>query len=383
MAKKRTSKIRVARWTVQALFVALVAYLGWAHQYSNGDPLDTYCPFGAVASLWTTITTGGQFIPIITVSNFILFGALIVVTLIAGGIFCGWICPFGTIQDWIYALRKKVWKKRLVLPAKVDKYLGYLKYVLLIYIMYMSASTLTLWFYEFDPYRSFFHFGIETEFFFVAVGFTIIASLLIERFWCRYLCPMGAIVAPLSKLGLMKVSKTSSCTSCNLCMNNCNMGLKDIGDLGCNNCLECVTDCPTASKAIEVKFGSKKTSYSHAMVPAVGIILSVLLIIGSMGVGAWTTEAAFANVALPEGSAEFYDYPPVEKVVFCTGYFDEFSQVYDLTPEQIYAKLGLDPNTEPHQTVKSVSTQTGLSEGEIKDAVADLVIERGTRRSAN
>jgi len=379
MAKKKPiSRFRLARWITGGAMIALVSYLGWAHQYAEGTPLDTYCPFGAVASLPTTISTGGNYLPIVADSSFILLGIILIITLIAGGVFCGWLCPFGTLQDWIYALRKKVWKKTIVIPEKVDKYLRYLKYLLLALILYMSTSTLMLWYYEFDPYRNFFHWAVETEFTFIAVGFIIITAALIERFWCRYLCPLGAIIQPLSKLGLLKVKKTDNCTGCNLCMKNCGMGLKDIGDVGCNNCMECVSDCPTATKAIEVKFGRKTISYGKSIIPIIGITLAVLLIIGSMGLGIWTSEAAFSNVALPPGSPDFYNYPEVERVVFCTSYFDDVGQVYDLSPAQIYGKLGLDQSLPEHQSVKAVSVQYGIPEDEIKEAIKQLVIERGT-----
>lgn len=375
MAKKKgISSLRLARAAVQTVMVLLAGYVGWAHQNANGNPLDTVCPFGAVASLPTTIATGGSYLPIISDSNFILLGALIIVTLLAGGIFCGWLCPFGALQDAIYGIRKFFWKKTLVIPEKVDKYLRYLKYALLILVLVMSATKLTLWFTEFDPYRAFFHFGIETEFAFIAIGFILISTILIERFWCRYLCPLGAIVAPLSKLGLLKLKKNDKCTSCNLCMKKCSMGLKEINDVGCNNCMDCVTACNP--DGISVYSGKKKTNYKHTGIAATGIILAVVLVLGSMGAGVWTTDADFKNVALPASSAEFKGYPPVGKVVFCTGYFDEFSQIYDFTASEIYAGLGLDPNMEPHQTVKEVTTKYNMTEDEVKDGITKMVQER-------
>lgn len=381
MAKKKPINLfRLARWFTGGVMVALAAYLGWAHQYADGTPLDTYCPFGAVASLPTTISTGGKYLPIVADSSFILLGVVVVITLLAGGIFCGWLCPLGAIQDWIYALRKKIWKKNIVIPVKVDKYLRSLKYLLLLLILYMSTAKLMLWFKEFDPYRNFFHWGVETEFTFVAVGFIIITTILIERFWCRYLCPLGAIIQPLSKLGLIKVKKTDKCTSCNLCMKNCGMGLADIGDLGCNNCLECVNDCPTAAKAIEIKIGSKGKGYSKKLLPLVGIAMGVFLVIGSMGVGAWDSVAAPSNAALPAGSASFYNYPEVEKVVFCTSYLDDVGRIYDISGAEIYGKLGLDKKSPEHLTIKNISVQYKITESEIREAIKELVKERGTNK---
>lgn len=378
--KKKISNLRLARWIVGAIMVFLTGYIGWAHQNTGGDPLDSYCPFGAVETFLTSITTGGKFIPLVSFTDIILFLVIVVVTLIAGGIFCGWLCPFGTLQDWIYKYGQKLGVKSYTVPDKVDKYLRYLKYVVLVAIMYGSYAAVNMVFIEFDPFRAFFHLSIETGLGYVMIGITLVGSLFLSRFWCQYLCPLGAIIAPLSKLGLLRVKKTDKCTSCNLCMKNCNMRLKDIGDLGCNNCMECVSDCPTPSKAIEIKTGPKKTSYSHAVVPITGIILAVVLVVGSMGTGLWETKTSFANMALPAGSPTFYNYPEVSKVVFCTSYFDDAAKVYDLTVPQIYTKLKLDPNQPAHQMVKDVSKESGIPEGDIKKAIEDLVIERGTTK---
>ena len=374
--KRKLSPMYWARRTVQAFLVGLVVYLGWNHQYGSGEPIDSYCPFGAVESLWTTITTGGQFIPLVYPSNFILMGILVMMTLIAGGIFCGWICPLGTIQDWIYALRKKLIKRPVIIPHTVDRYLRLLKYLVLFLILYKSATLVKMWFAEFDPYKQLLHFKIESSIAYLVIGLFIVTSLLIERFWCRYLCPLGAIVAPLSKLGLLKVRKSDGCTSCNLCMKNCGMGLQEIGQLGCNNCMDCITDCPSASKAIEVRFGPRKIGYSHKLVPAAGLVVAVVLLIGTMGLGAWSTTTTSERVALPPGATTLNGYPAVETVILGSSYIDEIATIYDLTPEQIYTRAGLDPDQDGHKTVKEVTEAIGIKGEVIRDAVTELVQEK-------
>ena len=375
---KKASVLRYARWTIGALMVFLAGYIGWAHQHAGGDPLDSYCPFGAVETALTTLSTGGKYIPLISFTDIILFLIVIVITLVAGGIFCGWLCPFGTLQDWIYKLGKKMGIKTFTIPAKLDKYLVWLKYVVLAAIMFATFNGVKLVFAEFDPYRAFFHMSIETEMGYILIGLTILTSLLYGRFWCKYLCPMGAIVLPLSKLGLLKVRKGEGCTGCNICMKNCTMRLKNIGDLGCNNCMECITDCPSASKAIDVKLATKKSTYSHAIVPVVGIVLAVVLTAGAIGTGTWQTETTFVNTALPKSSPTFYNYPEVGKVVFCTSYFDDIARVYDFEASEIYSALGIDPNQDPHQSVKEITINNNITEEEVKAIIEKMVRDRGT-----
>lgn len=373
--KRKLGNLYWSRFIVQGIMLILVGYLAWRHQYATGSALDSYCPFGAVESIWVTLTTG-KFIPFVSLSNFILLGTLVVITLLAGGVFCGWLCPMGTIQDWLYRIRKKFISKTVVIPNSVDKYLRLLKYAVLLLIIVMSSRLYLMWFAEFDPFKQIFHFKIEKDSAYVIIGLFLALSLLIERFWCKYLCPLGAIIAPLSKIGLLRIGKTTSCTSCNLCQRNCNMGLQEIGEFGCNNCLECVTDCPTSKKALEVRFGSKKTGFSQSMVPLTSIVVAAVLVLGSMGMGSWTTQAASAQVALPPGSESLGDYPAVESVIFGSSYIDEVAEVYNLTPEEIYAKAGLDPKQDGHKTVKDVTEKIGIQGQVIRDAVSDLVKEK-------
>lgn len=378
IGKSKNSALRITRWIVGGLMVALTAYIGWAHQYAGGDPLDAYCPFGAVETSLTSVTTGGKLISLVSFTDIVLFTIIIIITLIAGGIFCGWLCPFGTLQDWIYKLGKKLGLRTFTIPKKLDKYLVWLKYVVLVVIIYASYKAVKLVFAEFDPFRAFFHMSIETEIAFILIGLTIITSLLYSRFWCKYLCPMGAIVLPLSKLGLIKVRKNDECTGCNLCMSNCTMRLDNIGDLGCNNCMECITDCPTSSKSIDVKIANKKSKYSHAIIPIVGVTLAVVLVIAAIATGTWDTANSTSNTALPANSEDFFNYPEVEKVVFCTSSIDEVAKIYDFEASDIYTALGIDPNQSATQSVKTISKDNEIPEDDIKAVIDKMVRDRGT-----
>lgn len=372
MSKLRRAKyIQWGRRLIQFLLVVFVAYLGLKHQFgAAGSPIDAYCPFGGAESFYTWITTG-KMIPKTSISNLILLGSLLVVTLVAGGFFCGWLCPVGTVQDWLYGLRRKVFKKPLAIPRRVDRILRYLRYVVLALVLYMTIANTTLWFESYDPFKVLFHFKLETTTAYVVLGVFLLLSLLIERFWCKYLCPLGAILSPLAKIGLIKVKTTRECAECNLCLRQCHMGLEKIGQDGCTQCLECATSCPTSGKAVTVKIGPRKSRM--AILPLTGIVLGGALILTSMGIGLWATRTSPKAIAVPASVTPLNgNYPPVETITGMS-YLDEVATLYGLTPRTILTQAGLDPNQDVHQPIRDITKNAGKEMNVVREAVKVLV----------
>jgi hypothetical protein len=120
-------------------FFLFLLHVAYDHQVKGGGPrgtpsVEAYCPFGGLESLYQFLTTGG-FVRRIEPSAFIVFAALVVLTPFASRGFCGWICPFGSVQEWIGVLRKKLFKKRFNPTGAWDRRLRYLKYVILAVII--------------------------------------------------------------------------------------------------------------------------------------------------------------------------------------------------------------------------------------------------------
>lgn len=115
----RLKYLRDIQWVrriVQGVLLALTAFLGLRHQFgSGGSPIDAYCPFGGVESFYTWVTQG-KMLAKTSYSNLLLLGILLLMTLFVGGIFCGWLCPLGTVQEWLYALRRKIIKNHCRFP---------------------------------------------------------------------------------------------------------------------------------------------------------------------------------------------------------------------------------------------------------------------------
>jgi polyferredoxin len=118
--------------------------------------IDALCPFGGIETLQRLIATGGQFIPKTHLSNIVLLIGLTIGVVLAGGAFCGWVCPFGALQDGLTWLRKKLHIKEVLVAPRADRILRYGRYLVLALILIQTISTVKLWFADFDPYRTIF-----------------------------------------------------------------------------------------------------------------------------------------------------------------------------------------------------------------------------------
>ena len=188
--------------------------------------------------------------------------ALIPVTIVLGRFFCGWMCGFGSFTDFIYLISSKVWKKKIKVNEQVDAFLKYIKYGVLVVLSVVIWNLNLTIFNSTSPWDAFGMIAIigkTPDFSYVIsnllIGFLlflmiIIASVFVERFFCRYLCPMGAVFAITSKLRIGKIKKPSEkCGNCRICTNNCAMGIAlyktdVVNSAECINCMKCVTVCP-------------------------------------------------------------------------------------------------------------------------------------------
>ena len=203
--KKRWSKFTKRRiWLrtlVQIFFFVFIALIAVNHTISEdgavaGIPLisnaslHAVCPFGGVVSIYQFATVG-TLVNKIHDSSFVLMVIGFVMAILFGPVFCGWICPFGSLQEWLGGIGRKLFKKRRYnnfIPEKIDRVLRYARYLVLAWVIYMTAATGTLIFAEYDPYFAMFNFWSDEVAVsgLVILGITILASLFVERPWCKY-----------------------------------------------------------------------------------------------------------------------------------------------------------------------------------------------------
>jgi len=246
--------MRVLRTLVQALFLGGVIAL-MLRGLSGATPhtCETYCPFGGLVALYPLVRYKA-YTCALTELNVALLVSTVLLALVAKKSFCGWVCPLGTLQDWLGKLGLKIFKRRFFLPTRVDRVLMNLRYVVLIAI---PVLTFTAWQYDlgfraYDPFYILFTWGgHETAAFSIFIVIAVLgAALFVPLLWCRYLCPMGAALDPFSRAGALRVRRNEEpCTDCGACDRACPHAIpvsqvEEVTARNCTNCLECVESCP-------------------------------------------------------------------------------------------------------------------------------------------
>ena len=252
-------RVKVVRHVTQLVVGGIIVVAAVRHQLEQATgaaSVDALCPFGALETLLTWVTTG-NFVTKIHPSNLVLGIGLLVGTLLVGNAFCGWICPFGAIQDALSWVRRKLRLTTVVVPRRLDAALRWGRFLVLALVIFMSYTTAKLWFAGYDPYLTLFGlhwlFGAETGDYWIALlilGLVAAASLVVDRFWCRYLCPLGAALSVVGRFSLLRIRRTpSACTDCTLCDKPCPVGIepskaKPFVSSDCIGCMDCVATCP-------------------------------------------------------------------------------------------------------------------------------------------
>ncbi len=301
---------RAIRHGAMIFFFLFLLHVAYDHQVRGGGPngspsIEAYCPFGGIESLYQFITTGAL-VRHIEPSAMILMGAVLLLTLIFSRGFCGWICPFGSVQEWLGLLGRKIFKRTYNPTGAWEKRLRNLKYVILGFIVVFSWHLGTLVFRPYDPFLAFFHLGQgfrEMPYAYAGLGVVLLGSLKYERFFCKYACPLGAVIGIAGKLGLTKVVRNEDgCKGCNICQKKCFahidfLSTRTIRDAECNHCLECVTHCP---KPNVLSLKGAGWNLSHAVYAGL-LIAGLFSMIGVSQVwGKWRTKpemVAYTNVS--------------------------------------------------------------------------------------
>ncbi|MEN8905128.1 MAG: 4Fe-4S binding protein [Clostridiales bacterium] len=278
VSKKKKTKLR---FITQLFFLLLVSAimgnklleeLGMAIPFLSTASLHAICPFGGVVSIHRFITEG-TFVQKIHESSFILMIAGIILAIGFGPLICGWVCPFGTVQEFLSKIGRKIFKKKYnnFIPYKIDRILRYIRYIILILVVYNIASTTKLMFQDIDPYYALFNFwtGEVAIAAYIILGATILLSLIIERPWCKYACPYGAFLGIFNLFRIFKIKRNQkTCINCKACDVGCPMNIKvsektKVLDHQCISCMKCTSDyiCPIGD-TVEFRVGRGDLSES-------------------------------------------------------------------------------------------------------------------------
>jgi ferredoxin len=320
----------------------------------NGAPsVDALSPMGGVETLWTWVTRG-QLISHVQASDLVLLLASIILVLLMGSAFCGWICPLGAIQEWLSRIRQRFIPWRITVPDKLDRILRYGRYVVLALILFTTYSAGELVFGDYCPWRATAHLGSAEVAIggVVILGLLVVANLFVERAWCRYACPLGAILGVSNKLTPVKLARNDSvCSACGLCSKQCPVGIDitrqaAITDTTCIRCLECVDSCPKpealGTEAGWARWTTRVKGWVYGIL-VVAIFGGVILV--SQATGHWQSTA---TAAAPQPSAATGLVDPLEIKGWRS--LQEVSDIYGIPWTILYRELGLGPDTDPAAT---------------------------------
>lgn len=355
---------KAAKWLRLLVLIGLLAWVtieSYLHQVLGGGKapsVHALCPFGALESLYTLLFMG-SFIQKIYSGTVVLLVLTIIIAILFRRSFCGLLCPFGALQEVFARFGKKVFKKRFIVPLKIDRPLRYLKYAVLLLTVGMAWYYGTLWMAPYDPYSAYSHIttisgSIEEDPLalagFILLAITILGSFLYDRFFCKYLCPVGAFYGIIGKISPTKIERNEKlCINCNLCNKACPVNINvakasKVTDMECINCNECVLACPRKG-ALEVK------SIKRTLHPAAMLLIVAGLFFGTVFIAQVTGNYQIIPSALKEGEivsiTEVKGYYTIEETALATG----------LSIREVYEKLAIPEHISKNIKLKEISEE--------------------------
>ena len=258
------------RRSFQGAFFLLNLWLGakfyfWVRQFEDGlinsnlhrpAGVEGWLPIAGLMNLKYWLLSGT--IPRVHPAAMFLLITFLAMAFLFRKAFCSWLCPIGTISEYLWRAGKKLFKRNFYLPRWLDLPLRGLKYFLLGFFLWAISTMSVLGIRDFmlSPYgliadvkmlNFFRHIG-ETGL--IVLGIFVAASVLVPNFWCRFLCPYGALLGLTSWLSPSRIRRdTETCIDCAKCAKACPAALPvdklvQIRSVECTGCLECVAVCP-------------------------------------------------------------------------------------------------------------------------------------------
>lgn len=334
--KNSANKIQHYRFFIQSTFAILCIWIGiefylfatylesggHAQFYQRPAGVDGFLPISSFMSFYIFLTTGiiHQAHP----AGLFIFLSIILMSIIFGKSFCSWMCPIGFISELIGDFGEKIFKRKLRLPKILDYPLRSVKYLLLAFLFYavlFLMTDLAVNAFLDSPYnlvadlKMYYFFADISRFSIIVLSVLFIFSIFIRNFWCRYLCPYGALLGIFSLLSPHKIKREAkSCIDCGLCSKACPSMIrvdkvKTVFSDECTTCLSCVDACPVADTLQLKKIFYKEKKISGRAV-AIGVVSIFLLVTGAgMISGNWQNSISKDEYLIHYKEMNSYGHP--------------------------------------------------------------------------
>lgn len=304
------------RFALQVVFGALtiaigLEFHGFVSSIVEGGTLsrrppgvDGFLPISSLMGL-RLLAVSGELHRAHPAGPFILL-AIIAVSFVIGKSFCGWLCPLGFLSELLYKARKYLSPSFKPPPPWLDYALGTLKYVMLAFFVFiiffaMDMAALRSFldgdFNRISDIRMYYFFARITPLAAFITASLFLLSFFVPYFWCRYLCPYGALLGLFSLASPVKIKRASgACVNCGQCAAVCPQTIKvDKADLvisdECTSCALCLDICP-APGALEMRVVRTRLKIRTVLLPFLIAFVFCLITGAAMLTGFWRNEVS-------------------------------------------------------------------------------------------
>jgi polyferredoxin len=302
MVKNADKPIQKFRFIVQIAFVVLCIWIGYDFykfvsylesggtiEFTSRPPgVDGFLPISSLMSFYLFLKTGQ--IHMAHPAGVIILFAIVLMSFLVSKSFCSWFCPVGFLSEMLGNVGEKLFKKKIKMPKFLDFPLRSIKYLLLaflVYTVFIMMNEIALKEFLDSPYnivadiKMYYFFAKISRFSLVVIGALFLLSIIFRNFWCRYLCPYGALLGFIALFSPNKIKRNAdTCINCEACTKVCPSFInvhkvKKVVSDECTSCFNCIDICPVKD-ALHIKPALVKKELNKKLTG--GIIVSIFLL---------------------------------------------------------------------------------------------------------